>query len=157
MVDAHYRACLYAGIKVAGTNAEVMPAQWEFQVGPCLGISIGDDLWMARFILHRIAEDFGVNMNEPCFNSGNIHNLHYLYRLLQRWIRSRFLVTGMVLELIQIFRQKQCAPMVALSMSFIPLTIGFLADLLSSSEKENRRSHSKTISCTWTPYNGLRS
>lgn len=61
IVDAHYRACLYAGVKVSGTNAEVMPAQWEFQVGPCLGISIGDDLWMARFLLHRIAEEFGVS------------------------------------------------------------------------------------------------
>ena len=32
MVEAHYRACLYAGIRISGTNAEVMPAQWEFQV-----------------------------------------------------------------------------------------------------------------------------
>ena len=32
IVEAHYRACLYAGIRVSGTNAEVMPAQWEFQV-----------------------------------------------------------------------------------------------------------------------------
>ncbi|XP_055526469.1 glutamine synthetase 2 cytoplasmic isoform X2 [Wyeomyia smithii] len=60
IVDAHYRACLYAGVKICGTNAEVMPAQWEFQVGPCEGISIGDDLWMARFLLHRIAEEFGI-------------------------------------------------------------------------------------------------
>lgn len=60
IVDAHYRACLYAGVKIAGTNAEVMPAQWEFQVGPCVGISVGDDLWIARFLLHRIAEEFGV-------------------------------------------------------------------------------------------------
>ena len=27
VVEAHYRACLFAGIKVAGTNAEVMPGQ----------------------------------------------------------------------------------------------------------------------------------
>lgn len=27
IVEAHYRACLYAGIKISGTNAEVMPAQ----------------------------------------------------------------------------------------------------------------------------------
>nr|XP_050033588.1 glutamine synthetase-like isoform X1 [Dermacentor andersoni] len=60
VVEAHYRACLYAGVKIAGTNAEVMPSQWEFQVGPCEGISIGDELWMARFILHRVAEDFGL-------------------------------------------------------------------------------------------------
>ena len=38
IVEAHYKACLYAGVKISGTNAEVMPAQWEFQVGPCLGI-----------------------------------------------------------------------------------------------------------------------
>ncbi|XP_053461711.1 glutamine synthetase isoform X2 [Nycticebus coucang] len=60
IVEAHYRACLYAGVKIAGTNAEVMPAQWEFQIGPCEGISMGDHLWVARFILHRVCEDFGV-------------------------------------------------------------------------------------------------
>lgn len=38
IVDAHYMACLYAGIEISGTNAEVMPAQWEYQVGPCEGI-----------------------------------------------------------------------------------------------------------------------
>jgi len=60
IVEAHYRACFYAGVNISGTNAEVMPAQWEFQVGPCEGITMGDDLWMARFLLHRVAEDFGV-------------------------------------------------------------------------------------------------
>ncbi|XP_022173425.1 glutamine synthetase-like isoform X1 [Myzus persicae] len=60
IVEAHYRACLYAGINISGENAEVMPAQWEFQVGPCEGISIGDHLWMARFLLHRVAEEFGI-------------------------------------------------------------------------------------------------
>jgi len=60
VIEAHYRACMYAGIKISGTNAEVMPSQWEFQVGPCEGITMGDDLWMARFLLHRVAEDFGI-------------------------------------------------------------------------------------------------
>ncbi|XP_068141585.1 glutamine synthetase 2 cytoplasmic-like [Drosophila tropicalis] len=60
IADAHYRACLYAGINVFGTNAEAMPAQWEFQVGTSSGITIADDLWMARFLLHRIAEECGV-------------------------------------------------------------------------------------------------
>jgi len=60
VVEAHYRACLYSGVNISGTNAEVMPAQWEFQVGPCEGIQMGDDLWLARFLLHRTAEDFGV-------------------------------------------------------------------------------------------------
>lgn len=48
VVEAHYKACLYAGIAVSGTNAEVMPAQWEYQVGPTEGIKMGDDLWVAR-------------------------------------------------------------------------------------------------------------
>lgn len=60
IVEAHYRACLYAGVAISGTNAEVMPSQWEYQVGPSLGIIAGDDIWMSRFILHRIAEEFGV-------------------------------------------------------------------------------------------------
>ncbi|KAG7170012.1 Glutamine synthetase-like 3 [Homarus americanus] len=60
VVEAHYRACLYTGINISGENAEVMPAQWEFQVGPCEGITMGDDLWMARYLLHRVAEDFNV-------------------------------------------------------------------------------------------------
>jgi glutamine synthetase len=51
---------MYAGVEIAGTNAEVMPAQWEFQIGICTGIQMGDDLWMARFLLHRVAEDYGV-------------------------------------------------------------------------------------------------
>jgi len=60
VMESHYKACLYAGVKIAGENAEVMPSQWEFQVGPCEGIQMGDHLWMARFILERVAEDFNV-------------------------------------------------------------------------------------------------
>ncbi len=29
VVEAHYRACLYAGLKISGINAEVLPGQWE--------------------------------------------------------------------------------------------------------------------------------
>jgi len=60
VVEAHYRTCMYSGVTIAGTNAEVMPAQWEFQIGVCTGIQMGDDLWMARFLLHRVSEDFGI-------------------------------------------------------------------------------------------------
>lgn len=60
IVEAHYKACLYSGITISGVNAEVMPGQWEFQVGPCEGIDMGDHLWMARYLLNRVAEDFGV-------------------------------------------------------------------------------------------------
>lgn len=60
LVEAHYRACLYAGVTISGTNAEVMAGQWEYQVGPCEGIDMGDHLWISRWILLRIGEIFGI-------------------------------------------------------------------------------------------------
>jgi glutamine synthetase len=64
--DAHYKACLAAGIDIYGTNAEVFPGQWEFQVGTSVGINIGDHLWVARWLLKRVAEKFGVDVTfEP--------------------------------------------------------------------------------------------
>jgi len=60
IVEAHYRACLYAGVMIGGINSEVAPSQWEFQVGPASGIQGGDDLWMARYILQRLCEEYGV-------------------------------------------------------------------------------------------------
>lgn len=62
IVEAHYKACLYAGISISGTNAEVMPAQWEYQVGPVQGSEMGDQLWISRFLLHRVAEEFGAKV-----------------------------------------------------------------------------------------------
>ena len=63
LIEAHYRVCLYAGIKISGINAEVMPSQWEFQVGPCEGIEMGDHLWMARYLLVRLAEQWSIKVS----------------------------------------------------------------------------------------------
>jgi glutamine synthetase len=63
VANAHYKACLYAGINVSGINAEVMPGQWEYQVGPCTGIESGDHMWISRYLLIRICEEFGVNVS----------------------------------------------------------------------------------------------
>jgi len=60
ITESMYRACLYAGIEISGTNGEVMPGQQEYQVGPCIGIDAGDQLMMSRYILQRICEDFQV-------------------------------------------------------------------------------------------------
>lgn len=60
IAETHYRLCLYAGLHISGINAEVMPGQWEFQVGICESIDASDSLWLARYILHRIGEMFGV-------------------------------------------------------------------------------------------------
>ena len=58
--DLHMRVCIHAGVQVSGTNAEVMPGQWEYQVGPCEGIKSGDDLWISRYLLQRVCEDSNV-------------------------------------------------------------------------------------------------
>ena len=61
VVEAHLDACLRAGLNISGINAEVMPAQWEFQVGPLSPVEVSDQLWLARWLLYRIGEDFGVS------------------------------------------------------------------------------------------------
>ena len=63
VVEEHLEKCLYAGLRVSGINAEVAPAQWEFQIGPSLGIEAGDHLWMARYILNRVSEKYGVRID----------------------------------------------------------------------------------------------
>ena len=63
IVEAHTLACLRAGLAIEGTNAEVMMGQWEFQVGVLGTVEVGDQLWTARWLLERIAEDFGVDVS----------------------------------------------------------------------------------------------
>jgi glutamine synthetase len=61
--ETHLRVCLLAGLHIGGTNAEVGIGQWEFQCGICKGIEIGDHLWMARYLLQRVAELFNVEIS----------------------------------------------------------------------------------------------
>ncbi|MEK9658634.1 MAG: glutamine synthetase GlnII [Chloroflexota bacterium] len=61
VVEAHLEACLDAGLGISGINAEVMPGQWEFQVGPLGTPEVADHMWLARWLLYRIGEDFGVS------------------------------------------------------------------------------------------------
>lgn len=56
--EEHLYACLYAGIKISGTNAEVAPGQWKYQIGPVKGIDAADQLWISRYILGKISEKY---------------------------------------------------------------------------------------------------
>jgi glutamine synthetase len=47
VVEAHLDNCLKAGLSISGINAEVMPGQWEFQVGPLSPLDVADQLWVA--------------------------------------------------------------------------------------------------------------
>ena len=61
VVEAHLDACLRAELGIFGINAEVMPGQWEFQVGTLSALDVSDHLWVARYLLYRVAENFGIN------------------------------------------------------------------------------------------------
>ncbi len=61
IVEAHMDACLNAGLEMSGINAEVMPAQWEFQIGPLGPLEAADQTWLARWLLYRIGENFKVS------------------------------------------------------------------------------------------------
>jgi glutamine synthetase len=67
LVEDHAKACLDAGIMLYGTNAEVMPGQWEFQIGyrdvpgeSADPITVSDHLWLARWLLYRLGEKFDI-------------------------------------------------------------------------------------------------
>ncbi|MEK6900266.1 MAG: glutamine synthetase [Nanoarchaeota archaeon] len=64
IVEEHLRACLEAKVLIAGINAEVMPGQWEYQIGNGTSKSdplrVADDLIIARYLMDRIAEKYGI-------------------------------------------------------------------------------------------------
>lgn len=61
LVEEHMKACVEAEIKISGINAEVMPGQWEFQIGPLGPLEVGDHLWVARWLLYRLGEKYGIH------------------------------------------------------------------------------------------------
>ena len=61
-IEEAFLKCLQAGLHLTGMNAEVAPAQWEFQV--CTeGIAVADELYVMRYIIDRVAEDYGWNID----------------------------------------------------------------------------------------------
>ena len=63
LVEEHLSACISSEIPITGINAEVMPGQWEFQVGgPGVDPLTGSDcLWVARWLLYRIGEKYNIS------------------------------------------------------------------------------------------------
>jgi len=66
IVDEHVDLCLEAGIDLEGTNAEVAKGQWEFQIFGKGSKRAADELWLARFLLMRLCERYGVDVNWHC-------------------------------------------------------------------------------------------
>lgn len=66
IVEEHLDACLDAGLNVEGINAEVATGQWEFQIFSKGAKEAGDQIWVARYLLERIGEKYGVAINWHC-------------------------------------------------------------------------------------------
>jgi glutamine synthetase len=72
IVEEHLDACLDAGLNVEGINAEVAAGQWEFQIFAKGAKEAGDQIWVARYLLERIGEKYGVSINWHCKPLGQL-------------------------------------------------------------------------------------
>jgi len=79
LAEKHYLHCLYAGLQISGINAEVAPNQWEYQIGPVLGVEASDQLWVSRYILQKLGEECNINISfkpKPLPSPWNGSGLH---------------------------------------------------------------------------------
>ncbi len=86
VAEAHADLCLQAGIMYYGLNAEVMPGQWEFQIGyrgddkeDAGALAITDQTWIARWLLYRVGEEFDITAtldNKPVKGDWNGAGMH---------------------------------------------------------------------------------
>ncbi len=82
IVDTHLDLCLDAGINHEGINAEVAKGQWEFQIFGKGSKKAADEMWVARYLLQRLCEKYGVDVNYHCkplgldvdFNGSGMHS-----------------------------------------------------------------------------------
>lgn len=59
LVERHADYCLQAGLNFEGINQEVACGQWEFQIFAKGAKNAGDQVWVARYLLDRLTEEYG--------------------------------------------------------------------------------------------------
>ncbi|NIP31186.1 MAG: glutamine synthetase [Candidatus Dadabacteria bacterium] len=63
IAEEHLEKCVEIGLDISGINAEVLLGQWEYQIGPVTALKGSDQLWISRYLLHRIAENHGIKIS----------------------------------------------------------------------------------------------
>ena len=66
IVDKHLDLCIDAGINHEGINSEVAKGQWEFQIFGKGSKKAADEMWMGRYLLMRLCEPYGVDVELHC-------------------------------------------------------------------------------------------
>ena len=66
IVEEHLDLCLAAGINHEGINAEVAKGQWEFQIFGKGSKKAADEMWMARYLMQRLTEKYGIDIEYHC-------------------------------------------------------------------------------------------
>jgi len=66
LVEQHIDICLDAGVNIEGINAEVAKGQWEFQIFGKGSKNAADQLWVARYIMMRLCEKYGIDIEWRC-------------------------------------------------------------------------------------------
>ena len=66
LVDKHLDLCIDAGINHEGINAEVAKGQWEFQIFGKGSKKAADQMWMARYLMLRLCESYGIDIEFHC-------------------------------------------------------------------------------------------
>jgi len=59
LVEEHADLCIAAGLNFEGINQEVASGQWEFQLFAKGAKKAGDEIWVARYLLDRLTEQYG--------------------------------------------------------------------------------------------------
>lgn len=60
IIEEHLDLCLEVGLNIEGINAEVAAGQWEFQIFGKSAKSTGDEIWIGRYLIERLAEKYGL-------------------------------------------------------------------------------------------------
>ena len=90
IVEKHLDLCLAAGINHEGINAEVAKGQWEFQIFGKGSKKAADEMWMARYLMLRLTENYGIDIEYPlqAARRHRLERLRHARQLLDQYMRE---------------------------------------------------------------------